>query len=58
MNKQEGKPTTDPTRSRRGDQCEALKNDIRGFPRPRQHNLNSTASREERSAYISEVLDW
>lgn len=35
-----------------------LRTALQSFPRPGQANLNSTASHEERSAYIAAVLDW
>ena len=35
-----------------------LKADLQEFPRPGQANLNSTATREERSGYIAAVLGW
>lgn len=37
---------------------EQLKAALQQFPRPGQHNLNSTATSEQRSAYISAVLSW
>jgi hypothetical protein len=37
-----------------GDMLTALVN----FPRAGQHNLNSTATREERSEYIRKVMHW
>ena len=35
-----------------------LAEDLQAFPLPGQANLNSTATRAERSAYISAVLAW
>jgi hypothetical protein len=35
-----------------------LKADLQAFPRPGQANLNSTATTEQRSAYIAAVLGW
>ena len=50
-------PTALPTLHRR--YCGTdLAEDLQAFPLPGQHNLNSTATHEECSAYISAVLGW
>lgn len=50
---------TTPSRgSREKKLVDSLKADLQAFPLPGQANLNSTATAEERSAYISAVLGW
>jgi len=57
--RREAAPTNDePAQPIRLTQLDKLRADLQAFPRPGQANLNSTASREQRSAYISAVLGW
>lgn len=35
-----------------------MKNALESFPAPTQHNLLSTATEEERTKFISQVINW
>ena len=57
VHERDPRPTALPTLQRR--YCGTdLADDLQAFPLPGQANLNSTATREERSAYIAAVLIW